>query len=412
MTKQFKPNTIAVAWEPFAMGELASMGVTGQHAFLIYTDAQGVNHVLEHGDPYYAYDGSQSLYQGELKDYLRYRVGRLSAAHTYPHPEGTREGIDQNNVIYKATPNFPNWHPLDNYFDLNIPVQYQKQAWQEMIDHAKAIKDAKVLYQFGLKGPVSNSVIASVLADIGLQLDEITGVNIPENVSLNNPASIGMAVMAGTLVMSDLGYGGVSNTVDQVQSANQPGLARAISASSNASIANTATTVPDSPPGSISTPSQPPSSKPDLATPSISKPAIPNPTIPNPETLLPIKKPVFNPPDQVQTVLDPVTHNLSKPKRFRKKFVDKITNFNLELDELRIDASDFGLRRRDVQFKIIASKKQLKRFLRKDFEFIYESRQGGLYFNENKAEKGVGEGGLFAILKGGPDLSKENFEIV
>ena len=154
------------------------------------------------------------------------------------------------------------------------------------------------------------------------------------------------------------------------------------------------------------------SSKPDLATPSISKPAIPNPTIPNPETLLPIKKPVFNPPDQVQTVLDPVTHNLSKPKRFRKKFVDKITNFNLELDELRIDASDFGLRRRDVQFKIIASKKQLKRFLRKDFEFIYESRQGGLYFNENESAKGFGAGGLLAILKGGPNLSQENVEIV
>ncbi len=405
MTKQFKRNTIAVSWEPFAMDELASMGVTGQHAFLIYTDAAGVNHVLEHGDPYYAYGDSQSLYQGELKDFLRYRVGRLSAAHTYPHPEGTREGIDQNNVIYKATPKFPNWHPLDNYFDLNIPVQYQKQAWQEMIDHAKALKDAKVLYQFGLKGPVSNSVIASVLADIGLQLDEITGVNIPENVSLNNPASIGMAVMAGKLVMSDLGYGGVSNTVDQVQSADQPGLARAISAGANGSTPDTATTDPDSP--LISTPTQPPSSKPDLATPSISKPAIPNP-----ETLLPIKKPVFNPPDSVQTVLDSVTHNLSKPKHFKKKFVDKITNFNPELDDLQLDVSDFGLRLRDVEFKIVANKKQLKKFLRKDFSFIYESRKGGLYFNENKAEKGVGEGGLFAILKGGPDLIKENFEIV
>ena len=361
MTKQFKPNTIAVAWEPFAMGELASMGVTGQHAFLIYTDAQGVNHVLEHGDPYYAYDGSQSLYQGELKDYLRYRVGRLSAAHTYPHPEGTREGIDQNNVIYKATPNFPNWHPLDNYFDLNIPVQYQKQAWQEMIDHAKAIKDAKVLYQFGLKGPVSNSVIASVVADIGLQLDEITGVKIPENVSLNNPVSIGMAVMAGTLVMSDLGYGGVSNTVDQVQSADQTGLGRAISASTNDSITGTATTVPNSAPDSIST-TTPPSSKPDLATPTASKPTIPNLTIPNPETLLHIKKPVFNPANPAPIDLDPMMHNLSKPKRFRKNLVNKITNFNPELDELEIDASEFGLRLGGAQLKNKPVKDSLKDF--------------------------------------------------
>ena len=60
------------------MGELASMGVNGQHAFLIYTDSEGVNRVLEHGDPYYAYDGSKSLYQGELKDFLRYRLGTLS----------------------------------------------------------------------------------------------------------------------------------------------------------------------------------------------------------------------------------------------------------------------------------------------------------------------------------------------
>lgn len=388
MTKQFKPNTIAVSWEPFAMGELASMGVNGQHAFLIYTDSEGVNHVLEHGDPYYAYDGSKSLYQGELKDFLRYRLGTLSGDHTYPHPEGTREGIDQNNVIYKATPHFPDWHPLDNYIDLNIPLQYQEKAWQEMIDHAKAIADAKVLYEFGLKGPVSNSVIASVLADIGLQLDDITGVNIPENVSLKNPASIGMAAMAGTLVMSDLGYGGVSNTVDHVQSADQPGLARAIGGSDNISTPDTAITDPSTQTGS--TPST------------------------NPKTGLgiPAKDPGANRPDQIQSDRDAVTHDLSKPKRFKKKYVDKITNFNPELDALRFDVSDFGLRQRDVEFKVVATKKQLKKFLRKDFDFIYESRKGALYFNENQTAKGFGEGGLLAILKGGPSLSEENFEIV
>ena len=40
------------------------------------------------------------------------------------------------------------------------------------------------------------------------------------------------------------------------------------------------------------------------------------------------------------------------------------------------------------------------------------SSKGFLYFNENGAGKGFGEGGIIAILKGAPDLASGNLEFI
>ena len=47
-----------------------------------------------------------------------------------------------------------------------------------------------------------------------------------------------------------------------------------------------------------------------------------------------------------------------------------------------------------------------------DFDFLYDEKKGGLYFNENGSDKGFGEGGIIAILKGAPDLTSDNLEFI
>ena len=53
-----------------------------------------------------------------------------------------------------------------------------------------------------------------------------------------------------------------------------------------------------------------------------------------------------------------------------------------------------------------------KKLAKQDFDFLYDRRKGGLYFNENGSDKGFGEGGIIAILKGAPDLRESNLEFI
>ena len=96
-----------------------------------------------------------------------------------------------------------------------------------MREHARAIKDSRTPYEFGLQGPVSNSVVASILADIGFSLEDITGVSIPTDLTLSDSAGIGTAIAFGEVSMKDPSYGGISNTVSHVRSGNISGLTHA-----------------------------------------------------------------------------------------------------------------------------------------------------------------------------------------
>ena len=53
-----------------------------------------------------------------------------------------------------------------------------------------------------------------------------------------------------------------------------------------------------------------------------------------------------------------------------------------------------------------------KKLAKQDFDFLYDEKKGGLYFNENGAGKGFGDGGIIAILKGAPGLTLSNIEFV
>ena len=103
---------------------------------------------------------------------------------------------------------------------------------------------------------------------------------------------------------------------------------------------------------------------------------------------------------------------IKSPSKFNKKSADKITNFNPSTDTLEIDTDSFGIDS-SATFASGKNKKTVKKKLAKqDFDFLYDENKGGLYFNENGADKGFGEGGIIAILKGAPDLTSDNLEFI
>jgi len=103
---------------------------------------------------------------------------------------------------------------------------------------------------------------------------------------------------------------------------------------------------------------------------------------------------------------------ITAPSKFNKKSADKLTNFNPSADILEIDTDSFGLES-SATFASGKNKKTVKKKLAKqDFDFLYDQKKGGLYFNENGSDKGFGEGGIIAILKGAPDLTSDNLEFI
>ena len=103
---------------------------------------------------------------------------------------------------------------------------------------------------------------------------------------------------------------------------------------------------------------------------------------------------------------------ITLPDSFKKKSADKITNFNPSSDTLEIDTDSFGIDS-SATFASGANKKEVKKVLAKqDVDFFYDQKKGGLYFNENGEEKGFGDGGIIAILKGAPDLSESNLSFL
>ena len=103
---------------------------------------------------------------------------------------------------------------------------------------------------------------------------------------------------------------------------------------------------------------------------------------------------------------------ITLPTTFNKKSADKIINFNPSIDTLEVNADSFGIDS-SATFASGKNKKAVKKKLAKqDIDFLYDQKKGGLYFNENGSDKGFGDGGIIAILKGAPDLTSGNLEFI
>ena len=103
--------------------------------------------------------------------------------------------------------------------------------------------------------------------------------------------------------------------------------------------------------------------------------------------------------------------SIMKPSNFKRKFTDKIANFNPLKSTLAINVDSFEITG-SATFTTGKRKREAKKLAKKDFDFIYDQKKGGLYFNENGTEKGFGDGGIVAILKGAPDLTESNVNFI
>ena len=105
---------------------------------------------------------------------------------------------------------------------------------------------------------------------------------------------------------------------------------------------------------------------------------------------------------------------IKAPKKFKKNAATKIKDFDISKDLIQIDTASFGID--DIIDPATAEqgkgKKAVNKLAKQDFDFLYDQKKGGIYFNKNGADKGFGEGGIIAILKGAPELTASNVEFI
>lgn len=103
---------------------------------------------------------------------------------------------------------------------------------------------------------------------------------------------------------------------------------------------------------------------------------------------------------------------------FGMKNADRIKKFNpLKGDTIGVSHKAFpSLESADeVSFASASTKKELRLLSKENYDFIYFETNGRLFYNGNGEEKGWGNsdvGGVFAILKGKPELSADNFTLL
>ncbi len=54
----------------------------------------------------------------------------------------------------------------------------------------------------------------------------------------------------------------------------------------------------------------------------------------------------------------------------------------------------------------------MRELARQEFDFLYDEKEGSLYFNENGSTDSFGEGDIVAILEDALGLSKNNSELL
>lgn len=102
---------------------------------------------------------------------------------------------------------------------------------------------------------------------------------------------------------------------------------------------------------------------------------------------------------------------------FGKKGADKITKFIPSSGDSLIfttNALPELANREQFYFNTAKNKKQLKKFSKECYDFVYYQKKGMLYFDGNCEAKGWGsttEGGLIAILKNKPELTIDSLTV-
>ena len=110
---------------------------------------------------------------------------------------------------------------------------------------------------------------------------------------------------------------------------------------------------------------------------------------------------------QAETTTDnePLSHQQNSTKDQQIKSPTSIPQPHLE-----IDTDSFGIDG-SATFLWEQQKGHQENLAKQDFDFLYDQKKA-IYFNENGSDKGFGDGGIIAILKGAPELTASNIEFI
>ncbi|PNV82731.1 MAG: hypothetical protein C0627_08835 [Sulfurimonas sp.] len=133
------PISLVVEYETFELDGFAEYGIDGKHLYIIRTDSDGKEYVLEGGlypeDPINITTRTAELYRGEI-------------------------GAEPNGYIVKSE------DTAATFVNLNVASENILDIWNSMIEYAQIIEDAQIEYVFS-PGPNSNSVAAAILSYSG-----------------------------------------------------------------------------------------------------------------------------------------------------------------------------------------------------------------------------------------------------
>ena len=102
----------------------------------------------------------------------------------------------------------------------------------------------------------------------------------------------------------------------------------------------------------------------------------------------------------------------NEPDKFRKKSADQIIDFKPDQGD-RIVVSDQALPGLDnPTFATASNRRDLKALAKDVVDLIYFHKKGQLFYNANDEARGMGNGGLFAVLKNKPELNSEDLAFI
>jgi hypothetical protein len=94
--------------------------------------------------------------------------------------------------------------------------------------------------------------------------------------------------------------------------------------------------------------------------------------------------------------------------KFKKRHADQIVDFKPGQGDQLVVSDDALPGLKDPTFATASSKRDLRALAREVVDLIYFEKKGQLFYNANDDGRGMGNGGLFAILKNKPDLSQDD----
>ena len=94
-----------------------------------------------------------------------------------------------------------------------------------------------------------------------------------------------------------------------------------------------------------------------------------------------------------------------RKEKFGKRNAERILDYKPSKDVIIFGGNRFKGMSGEPEFLSVKRKADFNAAMETESEFVYWSAQGGLYFNANGADRGAGDGGLFALLSGKPALT-------